>query len=159
MILRPPRPTRTDTLFPYTTPLRSQHLPPGRPRPAVRGAAAPLDGPADHRHLPRLRPWRRRRDEPHRAGAVARCGLGRHASYRAHSPHRGDYPAAVPPAAGAGCRASPAPGTGSGGVSFRSCSAVSVAVVAILVSMLARIDRSEERRGGKEGVSAGETRG
>src|SRR3546814_14315317 len=26
MILRPPRSTRTDTLFPYTTPFRSRHL-------------------------------------------------------------------------------------------------------------------------------------
>src|SRR3546814_4922572 len=30
MIRRPPRSTRTDTLFPYTTLFRSVHLPPGR---------------------------------------------------------------------------------------------------------------------------------
>src|SRR3546814_19475006 len=38
MIRRPPRSTRTDTLFPYTTLFRS----PGRPRPA---AAPPAGGP------------------------------------------------------------------------------------------------------------------
>src|SRR3546814_12983407 len=38
MIRRPPRTTRTDTLFPYTTPFRSQQLPPAQPLPPPKPA-------------------------------------------------------------------------------------------------------------------------
>src|SRR3546814_9175340 len=43
MIRRPPRSTRTDTLFPYTTLFRSLALPPADP--ASRGDAQPVGGP------------------------------------------------------------------------------------------------------------------
>src|SRR3546814_5784512 len=46
MIRRPPRSTRTDTLFPYTTLFRSQHdiaREPGRQRLVAHGVAAVLD--------------------------------------------------------------------------------------------------------------------
>src|SRR3546814_4345970 len=48
-ILRPPRSTRTDTLFPYTTLFRS--WPPARNRPAgqLRAAAEPCRGGRHHR--------------------------------------------------------------------------------------------------------------
>src|SRR3546814_18061408 len=63
MIRRPPRSTRTDTLFPYTTLFRSAHAPalrpPGRPVPAdrLRLAPGPHDAAADLRAArhPRLR--------------------------------------------------------------------------------------------------------
>src|SRR3546814_6584909 len=52
MIRRPPRPTRTDTLFPYTTRFRSQRLKPERqqllgvlrPQQRMRRPADPQDG-------------------------------------------------------------------------------------------------------------------
>src|SRR3546814_12961741 len=47
MIRRPPRSTRTDTLFPYTTLFRSQLDPDRHPQPGLTGAAVPH---------PRLRP-------------------------------------------------------------------------------------------------------
>src|SRR3546814_2211412 len=50
MIRRPPRSTRTDTLFPYTTLFRSQlrpgdHARPGKADPAA-GAGPPVEGPS-----------------------------------------------------------------------------------------------------------------
>src|SRR3546814_12503681 len=65
MILRPPRSTRTDTLFPYPTLFRSLH-PPGSRRPAdhrpLAGAALRLQlwGALARRQLPALRHRRRR---------------------------------------------------------------------------------------------------
>src|SRR3546814_14537651 len=47
MIRRPPRSTRTDTLFPYTTLFRSRRRPRGR-----RAARRKLGGFADHSPLP-----------------------------------------------------------------------------------------------------------
>src|SRR3546814_14973589 len=44
MIRRPPRSTRTDTLFPYTTLFRSTGDPGGRPRRRARRCATPVDG-------------------------------------------------------------------------------------------------------------------
>src|SRR3546814_5410021 len=41
MIRRPPRSTRTDTLFPYTTLFRSHHLVPGRCQLSHRGRRQP----------------------------------------------------------------------------------------------------------------------
>src|SRR3546814_5720031 len=67
MIRRPPRSTRTDTLFPYTTLFRSQHQPGSRAR--DRAPASPTrHGGADrdrlHRYGSRLeRPQGRARDE------------------------------------------------------------------------------------------------
>src|SRR3546814_7227065 len=43
MIRRPPRSTRTDTLFPYTTLFRSLDLPIVQPEPFIRGTALRLD--------------------------------------------------------------------------------------------------------------------
>src|SRR3546814_4127451 len=82
MIRRPPRSTRTDTLFPYTTLFRSGELP-GRPR-------------ARHHHADPRRPERRRvqRDDPpprHDAGGVARRPRGagrRHDRQPRHLPER-----------------------------------------------------------------------
>src|SRR3546814_14818737 len=53
MIRRPPRSTRTDTLFPYTTLFRS--LPERSPRTAETRAATPARSRSAHR---RRRPWR-----------------------------------------------------------------------------------------------------
>src|SRR3546814_2728606 len=70
MIQRPPRSTRTDTLFPYTTLFRSDRLSPADERPAAgrRGAVAG-EQPGHHPH-----PWpghaarlRRLRMEPAQA--------------------------------------------------------------------------------------------
>src|SRR3546814_1772272 len=85
MIRRPPRSTRTDTLFPYTTLFRSR-LPEGRTAGASGRAAAPvrLDRPSVDRlsrgpaqELPRNARRRRRPVEPHlRApGLVGRAAL------------------------------------------------------------------------------------
>src|SRR3546814_11064915 len=68
MIRRPPRSTRTDTRFPYTTLFRSsrQHAPPPRPRgaglPAVTSRPPPASGsrPAPWQSVP---PPRRRSEE------------------------------------------------------------------------------------------------
>src|SRR3546814_472242 len=62
MIPHPPRSTRTDTLFPYTTLFRSRKRRSEPPLPA-RGGAAPGDGAAVLR-LPRLH--RRARQDPRR---------------------------------------------------------------------------------------------
>src|SRR3546814_6528370 len=51
MIRRPPRATRTDTLFPYTTLFRSVELAAPRPRPA-RPAAPRRPSPARYRRQP-----------------------------------------------------------------------------------------------------------
>src|SRR3546814_10432222 len=47
MIRRPPRTTRTDTLFPYTTLFRSRGAPPGRTGRGGAGALREHAGPAD----------------------------------------------------------------------------------------------------------------
>src|SRR3546814_12648964 len=74
MIRRPPRSTRTDTLFPYTTLFRAPVAPaqrvegaggardalPGRPRPVSRVHQARRGGAAEPHHLPV-----RRRSEEH----------------------------------------------------------------------------------------------
>src|SRR3546814_2339826 len=70
MIRRPPRSTRTDTLFPYTTLFRSARAPAPRPRPRHE-AAAP--GRARRRRAPRTRPGSRR-PPAHRRGVYADCG-------------------------------------------------------------------------------------
>src|SRR3546814_16772652 len=62
MIRRPPRSTRTDTLFPYTTLFRSPTLPP-RPHRQVPNFP-PADPPA---HQPQRRIADRRRHTPHLA--------------------------------------------------------------------------------------------
>src|SRR3546814_5282140 len=62
MIRRPPRSTRTDTLFPYTTLFRSADLPFLRRRPRARG-----DGGTAGRHLPE----HRRRADRRRIGSAA----------------------------------------------------------------------------------------
>src|SRR3546814_544442 len=72
MIRRPPRSTRTDTLFPYTTLFRSHHdAESGRGRGAKvarhRGAKADLDAEASDGRM-------ERHDEPH--GAPGRLGRG-----------------------------------------------------------------------------------
>src|SRR3546814_1898696 len=65
MIRRPPRSTRTDTLFPYTTLFRSQECPAG-PRRGIRRATAVATaepdrlGQAQSRGFPRGRPIPRR---------------------------------------------------------------------------------------------------
>src|SRR3546814_11412282 len=48
MILRPPRSTRTDTLFPYTTRFRARHLPLRHERPVPLGR----DGKGERCRLP-----------------------------------------------------------------------------------------------------------
>src|SRR3546814_13202288 len=57
MIRRPPRSTRTDTLFPYTTLFRSPRLRGGdggyRPKPAIRPHEREATGPSIQRHEPR----------------------------------------------------------------------------------------------------------
>src|SRR3546814_20168177 len=65
MIRRPPRSTRTDTLFPYTTLFRSPAFPP-------RAGADPLSGPAAHRRRRPPTPSRAVRRRP----AVARPRRG-----------------------------------------------------------------------------------
>src|SRR3546814_1290789 len=63
MIRRPPRSTRTDTLFPYTTLFRSRPQSRSPPRPVERpgrAVALPLAG-----RPPRLKGARRRRSEEH----------------------------------------------------------------------------------------------
>src|SRR3546814_4545120 len=55
MIRRPPRSTRTDTLFPYTTLFRSVHQPrPAVPRPDPGGQHRPDEGGRQVRAPPRL---------------------------------------------------------------------------------------------------------
>src|SRR3546814_6526515 len=57
MIRRPPRSTRTDTLFPYTTLFRSRHRPEGGPARGIEARAAPPDGcPRDGGGKPARRP-------------------------------------------------------------------------------------------------------
>src|SRR3546814_19246162 len=62
MIRRPPRSTRTDTLFPYTTLFRAVHATPASARPVRRG-----------RHRP-VHPRRRARRTPSRTGRCASPG-------------------------------------------------------------------------------------
>src|SRR3546814_5119291 len=63
MIRRPPRSTRTDTLFPYTTLFRSAGLRPGRPRPCPPGQEGGIRWTDPLRNSGTLkgrrRPWRR----------------------------------------------------------------------------------------------------
>src|SRR3546814_7017622 len=67
MSRRPPRSTRTDTLFPYTTLFRSHRRGPCHARHADRGIAPPrarADGPARHRSRRDRRAVRRRVRRP-----------------------------------------------------------------------------------------------
>src|SRR3546814_13293267 len=79
IIRRPPRSTRTDTLFPYTTPFRSRLV---RARRAAGSAAADLA--ADHRRLRSAGAARRAGDVhpaapvPRRRGRVPRRGRRAH---------------------------------------------------------------------------------
>src|SRR3546814_9511387 len=73
MIRRPPRSTRTDTLFPYTTLFRSRHT--SRRPPPVRFRR--------RRNLPMHRPARSARTRPSRCGACrGGCGRSRRARLR-----------------------------------------------------------------------------
>src|SRR3546814_16094713 len=66
MILRPPRSTRTDTLFPYTTLFRSfgTHHERSQSRPAPLARHLPTEMPPDHgRRRPRRRRCARRSEE------------------------------------------------------------------------------------------------
>src|SRR3546814_4411723 len=58
MIRRPPRPTRTDTLFPYTTLFRSVDLEavPGRREVGPGGAVEPVGGPLQSAEGEEVRP-------------------------------------------------------------------------------------------------------
>src|SRR3546814_7937576 len=60
MIRRPPRSTRTDTLFPYTTRFRSS----GRDDPAIAGRAAVPDFPRRPSARPGAAAWLARTDGP-----------------------------------------------------------------------------------------------
>src|SRR3546814_11255192 len=62
MIRRPPRSTRTDTLFPYTTLFRSTERR-GNERPAPRNGDHPPQRPMQSRppHLGEAGPWRHRK--------------------------------------------------------------------------------------------------
>src|SRR3546814_3961416 len=83
MIRRPPRSTRTDTLFPYTTLFRSHGRPtgPGAGQGGIAAAETPnQEDHADRPYLDRGRPeadWGRRGDRHHPAG---RRGHGFHRS-------------------------------------------------------------------------------
>src|SRR3546814_8948919 len=55
MILRPPRSTRTDTLFPYTTPFRSLRARGRHDRHAPDGVRADHAGLVYHQHVARAR--------------------------------------------------------------------------------------------------------
>src|SRR3546814_5892696 len=57
---RPPRSTRTDTLFPYTTLFRSTTAPPPRPRPSSSTASSPTSTPTACASSSRDRPRRDR---------------------------------------------------------------------------------------------------
>src|SRR3546814_4964049 len=63
MIRRPPRSTRTDTLFPYTTLFRSAAL--HLPQTVRPGRDQPVAGPADPRQCPPTGLDDRRRSEEH----------------------------------------------------------------------------------------------
>src|SRR3546814_16630556 len=92
MIPRPPRSTRTDTLFPYTTLFRSLrvrlHDPHPQPRPPAGAAARPALG--DHRCQRKCRggPRRRRgrRTATDRTGRTVHLYLGRGTGHRGR-PH------------------------------------------------------------------------
>src|SRR3546814_16658019 len=72
MIRRPPRSTRTDTLFPYTTLFRSRHCPMGggphprgvrgEARPGFCAGARPSPSPARVSHMLNLREYRNTAD-------------------------------------------------------------------------------------------------
>src|SRR3546814_5235782 len=72
MIRRPPRSTRTDTLFPYTTLLRSRRVR-WRAQGRAGGGAVALGGPGRHTPARCVRP--RRRETA--GGAAAQGSLGR----------------------------------------------------------------------------------
>src|SRR3546814_11069293 len=107
MIRRPPRSTRTDTLFPYTTLFRPRRTRALRPH-AVLGPGRHADHRAGHRHRPRRvqpgqaalpphhhhdRRRRRRRPHPHPAADVllpADAGADR-ARLRLHRPRSEEH--------------------------------------------------------------------
>src|SRR3546814_4316307 len=64
---RPPRSTRTDTLFPYTTLFRS-HSPPPRPPTGGRDSSAAPHPPHGSDRAPRRPPSRRRRSRCREGG-------------------------------------------------------------------------------------------
>src|SRR3546814_14510458 len=68
MIRRPPRSTRTDTLFPYTTLFRSPQINFTRPNPRIDFASSPFYVNTELRHWPAAQ-W------PRRAG-VSSFGVG-----------------------------------------------------------------------------------
>src|SRR3546814_2675337 len=71
MIRRPPRSTRTDTLFPYTTLFRSAAQPrPGASRPRLRGVQRAPAGAAHPQVVERVPPR-----DPHRR-PLAEVGIG-----------------------------------------------------------------------------------
>src|SRR3546814_2472205 len=111
MIRRPPRSTRTDTLFPYTTLFRSargaEPHPPGvdeSPRPPAASPAADRRGPVGGRH-------HLLSGEPRRLSGQGRQGL--RPQDRSRARHGGRHPAAG--AGGVVRPASPAPSRQAGG--------------------------------------------
>src|SRR3546814_13652593 len=100
MIRLPPRSTRTDTLFPYTTLFRSARRRGQRPQAPDPGALRPPGEAADPR-APRLpeRLQRRRRRPLRAARAGLRPGLAQRLLKTAHAVSRSlSPPPAVPPA-------------------------------------------------------------
>src|SRR3546814_16870874 len=100
MIRLPPRSTRTDTLFPYTTLFRSARRRGQRPQAPDPGALRPPGEAADPR-APRLpeRLQRRRRRPLRAAGAGLRPGLAARLLKTAHAASRSlSPPPAVTPA-------------------------------------------------------------
>src|SRR3546814_17119860 len=85
MIRRPPRYTRTDTLFPYTTLFRSHRPDDGPVRCRVESLPrhAIVEGDADPRHRPLLLLGRRHAWWRSRRTGADRCGDTRKASSRA----------------------------------------------------------------------------
>src|SRR3546814_20162901 len=90
MIRRPPRSTRTDTLFPYTTLFRSETIANADRRAAIGfGRVGRSSGTAERDHLHRLS--ERRAEPPTRAGnawaRAARAARGDRKSTRLNSSH------------------------------------------------------------------------
>src|SRR3546814_552550 len=87
MIRRPPRSTRTDTLFPYTTLFRSQY------RPQI-GQASPRQ---QQRQDQQQRPQDALADDLHRVHMMQQLEIDRQQAPQAISRHRGDQAAADRP--------------------------------------------------------------